>query len=159
MGRAGFEGWLNNDIAMETFRRAGLDFAQLKARAQQRGFRAVRMGTLRGSIALDTEIVEMRSNNVVGVLPGRTRPEETIIYSTHWDHFGHCPPVDGDDICNGALDNASGTAGLIELARRFASEGRPERTVMFLAVTFALNWVLVYLYGFSIISRVLDPLA
>ncbi|MGE0045504.1 MAG: M28 family metallopeptidase, partial [Hyphomonadaceae bacterium] len=103
-------------------------------------------GSLRGSISLDTEIVEMRSNNVVGVLPGRTRPEEAIVYTTHWDHFGRCPPVDGDDICNGALDNASGTAGLIELARRFASEGRPERTVMFLAVTAEEQGLLGSLY-------------
>ena len=145
MGRAGFEGWLNNDVAMETFRRAGLDFAQLKARAQQRGFRAVPMN-LTGSMTLHTTIEERTTYNVVGVLPGRTRPDETILYTAHWDHLGRCPAVNGDDICNGALDNASGTAALIELARRFAADGAPERSVAFIALTAEEQGLLGALY-------------
>jgi Zn-dependent M28 family amino/carboxypeptidase len=135
MSRAPFEGWITNDVALETFRRAGLDFNRLKARAQNRGFRPVRMGSLRGSLALTTRVEELNSANVLGVLPGRQRPDEVIIYTAHWDHLGRCPPVNGDDICNGALDNATGTAGLIELARRFAKDGAGERSVAFLAVT------------------------
>ncbi len=144
--RTAFEGWIQESVARETFARANLDFDQLRARAQQRGFRPVRMGRLRGSLALNTRIEEMRSVNVIGVLPGRTRPQETVLYSSHWDHLGRCPPVNGDDICNGALDNASGTAGLIELARHFASHGRPERSVAFLAVTAEEQGLLGSLY-------------
>ncbi len=143
--RAGFEGWMNNDVAMETFRRANLDFNQLKARAQQRGFRAVPMN-LRGSLELHTRVEERMTYNVVGVLPGRVRPNETIIYSAHWDHLGHCPAINGDDICNGALDNATGTAALIELARRFSASGAPERSVAFIALTAEEQGLLGALY-------------
>jgi Zn-dependent M28 family amino/carboxypeptidase len=75
------------------------------------------------------------SHNVVGVLPGRDRTQEAVLYGAHWDHLGHCTPVNGDDICNGALDNASGVAGLIELARRYHADGAPQRSVGFIAFT------------------------
>ena len=143
--RAGFEGWMNNDLAMETFRRAGLDFNQLKARAQQRGFRAVPMN-LSGSVRLETTVETRTTSNIVGVLPGRTRPDETILYSAHWDHLGRCPAIDGDDICNGALDNATGTSALIELARRYHAEGAPERSVAFIALTAEEQGLLGALY-------------
>jgi Zn-dependent M28 family amino/carboxypeptidase len=143
--RAGFEGWVNNDVALELFSRARLDFAELRQRAQRRGFRAVRMN-LNGSITLDTNIEERTTYNVVGVLPGTERPDETVIYSAHWDHLGHCPAVDGDDICNGALDNATGAAGLIELARQFAADGPHERTLAFIALTAEEQGLLGALY-------------
>ncbi len=143
--RAGFEGWMNNEVAMETFRRAGLDFNQLKARAQQRGFRAVPMN-LSGSVRLETTVETRTTSNIVGVLPGRTRPDETILYSAHWDHLGRCPAIDGDDICNGALDNATGTSALIELARRYHAEGAPERSVAFIALTAEEQGLLGALY-------------
>jgi Zn-dependent M28 family amino/carboxypeptidase len=133
--RAGFEGWIQESVARATFQRAGLDFDRLRAQAQTRGFRPVRMGTLRGSVSLTTTFAQTSSANVVGVLPGRIRPQEMVIYSAHWDHLGRCAPVDGDDICNGALDNATGTAALIELARRFSAEGAPERSVAFIGLT------------------------
>jgi Zn-dependent M28 family amino/carboxypeptidase len=143
--RAGFEGWIHNDVAIETFRRAGLDFNQLKARAQTRGFRAVPMN-LTGSLHLETSAEQRTTYNVIGVLPGRARPQETIIYSAHWDHLGRCPAIDGDDICNGALDNATGTAALIELARRFAADGAGERSVAFAAWTAEEQGLLGALY-------------
>ncbi len=145
MSRAGFEGWINNEVAMETFARAGLDFNALKARAQQRRFRAVPMN-LNGSLTLNTQVEQRTTYNVVGVLPGRARPNETIIYSAHWDHLGRCPAVNGDDICNGALDNATGTAALIELARRFSAQGAPERSVAFIALTAEEQGLLGALY-------------
>lgn len=143
--RAGFEGWIQNDVAQETFRRAGLDFSQLKARAQTRGFRAVPMN-LTGSMRLETRVETRTTSNVIGVLPGRERPNETIIYSAHWDHLGRCPAIDGDDICNGALDNATGTAALIEIARRYHEQGQPERTVAFIALTAEEQGLLGALY-------------
>jgi Zn-dependent M28 family amino/carboxypeptidase len=144
--RAGFEGWITNEVAMETFRRAGLDFNQLKAAAQTRGFRAVPMGNLTGSITLETRAETRITHNIVGVLPGRERPNETLIYSAHWDHLGRCPAIDGDDICNGALDNATGTAALIELARRYSAAGAPERSVAFIALTAEEQGLLGALY-------------
>jgi len=143
--RAGFEGWMNNDVAMETFRRANLDFNELKLRAQRQGFRAVRMN-LTGSLRLETSAVERTTYNVVGVLPGTERPDETIIYTAHWDHLGHCPPVNGDNICNGAFDNATGTGALVELARRFHAQGPTDRTVAFIALTAEEQGLLGALY-------------
>jgi Zn-dependent M28 family amino/carboxypeptidase len=76
------------------------------------------------------------SKNIVGVLPGKTRPNERVIYSAHWDHLGvGLPDAKGDKIYNGAVDNASGTAALIELGRAFAKGPRPARSIVFLAVT------------------------
>ena len=144
-GRAGFEGWMTNDVAMETFQRARLDFAELKARAQRSGFRAVRMN-LTGSIALDTRVEERTTYNVIGVLAGAERPEETLMYSAHWDHLGHCPAIEGDDICNGALDNATGVAALIELARRASADGAPQRSMAFIALTAEEQGLLGALY-------------
>ncbi|MCX7358571.1 MAG: M28 family metallopeptidase [Alphaproteobacteria bacterium] len=143
--RAGFEGWMTNEVAMETFRRANLDFNELKSRAQRRGFRAVRMN-LNGSMHLETRAEQRTSYNVIGVLPGTQRPDETIMYSAHWDHLGHCPAIDGDDICNGALDNATGVSALIELARRYHAAGRPQRTVAFIALTAEEQGLLGALY-------------
>jgi Zn-dependent M28 family amino/carboxypeptidase len=143
--RAGFEGWINNEAALETFQRAHLDFTELKARAQRSGFHAVRMN-LTGSLALDTNVEARTTYNVVGVLAGRSRRHETMIYSAHWDHLGHCPAVDGDDICNGALDNATGVSALIELARRAASQGPAARSMAFIALTAEEQGLLGALY-------------
>jgi Zn-dependent M28 family amino/carboxypeptidase len=135
MSRAAVEGWVTTDLGRELFRRAGLDFDALKRRAQTQGFAPVPMGTLRGAIALHTRLAQTHSYNVIGVLPGRAHPDQAIIYSAHWDHLGRCAPINGDDICNGAQDNATGVAGLIELARRFVENGPAQRSVAFLAVT------------------------
>jgi len=69
------------------------------------------------------------------VLPGSERPDEYIVYSAHWDHLGRCAPVKGDDICNGAVDNASGIAGLVALAEAFRKQGKPKRSILFIAET------------------------
>ena len=128
------EGWIQNMIARDLFTRAGLDFGVEKHRAQTRGFTAVSLRA-RASVTLDTRIETHMSHNVIGVLRGSERPQEAVIYGAHWDHLGRCTPVDGDDICNGALDNATGMAGLIELARRFAGREPLERSVAFIAFT------------------------
>jgi Zn-dependent M28 family amino/carboxypeptidase len=143
--RAAFEGWMTNEVALETFQRARLDFNELKQRAQRRGFRAVRMN-LTGSLALDTHVEQRTTYNVVGVLRGSARPNETMIYSAHWDHLGHCPAIDGDDICNGALDNATGVSALIELARRASAQGPAQRTLAFIALTAEEQGLLGALY-------------
>jgi Zn-dependent M28 family amino/carboxypeptidase len=128
-------GWLTLDAAGRLFANSGLDLAALRAQAGRPGFHAVPLRS-RASISLDNQIRRSESRNVVGILPGRTRPDEYVIYTAHWDHLGRCDADStGDDICNGAVDNASGTAGLIALAEAHARAGPAERSIVFLAVT------------------------
>jgi Zn-dependent M28 family amino/carboxypeptidase len=127
-------GWLTNDAARRLLAAAGQDLDALTRAAQQRGFRAVPLG-LRASLTLDNRIRRAASRNVIGVLRGRTRPDEYVIYTAHWDHLGLCREDGEDRICNGAVDNASGTAALVALAQAHARAGAPDRTIIFLAVT------------------------
>jgi Zn-dependent M28 family amino/carboxypeptidase len=128
-------GWLTNDAAKRLFANSGKDLATLTAAAKRKGFKAVPLG-MKASIAMDNQIKRQASRNVIGILPGKTRPDEYVIYTAHWDHLGRCDAApDGDDICNGAVDNASGTAGLIALSEAHARAGAPDRSIIFLAVT------------------------
>ena len=128
-------GWLTQDAAQRLFAASGQDLAALTRAAGQRGFRAVPLGT-RASIGLENQIRRSNSHNVVGILPGTTHPDQYVIYSAHWDHLGRCDAdATGDDICNGALDNASGVAGLVALAEAYTRAGAAGRSVIFLAVT------------------------
>lgn len=104
--------------------------------AGKRGFKAVPLKA-KVSFDLKSTIAEKSSRNVVGVLPGTTRPDEAIVYMAHWDHLGnHEGESEGDTIYNGAVDNATGVAGIIEIAEKFAkSEPAPQRSLVFLAVT------------------------
>ncbi|HVL79074.1 MAG TPA: M28 family metallopeptidase [Sphingomicrobium sp.] len=129
-----FESWIQRDTAIALFRAAGLDFEQAKEAAKRRDFQPVDLrATLDASIDAKTEVIT--SYNVVGMLRGTKRPEETVIYTAHHDHLGiGQPDARGDRIYNGAIDNATGTAHLIEQARAFARRPRTERSVVFLAV-------------------------
>nr|WP_241093538.1 M28 family metallopeptidase [Xanthomonas sp.] len=130
------EGWIQRDLAVELFQRAGLDFEALKKQAQSRDFKPVELKgqRLAADYAVKSEVIT--SHNVVARLPGSERPDESVIYTAHWDHIGVGEPdARGDRIFNGALDNASGTAALLELGRAFAKAPAPKRSVVFLAVT------------------------
>lgn len=130
------EGWIQRDLAVDLFKRAGQDFEALKKKAQRPDFKPVELKgeTLSAKYAVKTEVIT--SHNVAARLEGSKHPDETVVYSAHWDHIGvGKPDANGDTIFNGALDNASGTASLVELARGFAKGPRPERSVLFLAVT------------------------
>ena len=128
-------GWLTLDAATRLFADSGLDLASLRAQAGRPGFHAVPLRS-RATISLDNQIRRQESRNVVGILPGRSRPDEYVIYTAHWDHLGRCDAdASGDDICNGATDNASGTAGLIALAEAHAHAGPAKRSIVFVAVT------------------------
>ncbi len=127
-------GWVQKEVAREILAAAGQDLDALMAAAKQPGFTAVPLG-LTASLSFDNSFSQMLSNNVVGVLPGATRPDEYVLYTAHWDHLGRCIPVDGNDICNGAVDNATGTAALVALAEANAKAGAPDRSMVFLAVT------------------------
>ncbi|MCC4594087.1 M28 family metallopeptidase [Xanthomonas campestris pv. phormiicola] len=130
------EGWIQRDLAVDLCKRAGLDFEALKKQAQSRDFKPVELKgeRLHAAYAVKSEVIT--SHNVVARLPGSTHPDDSVIYTAHWDHLGvGAPDADGDRIFNGALDNASGTAALLELGRVFAKGPAPQRSVVFLAVT------------------------
>lgn len=128
------EAWVTEPVARELFQAAGLDFDELKDAAARPGFKAVPMGDLKASVTLDNTLASARSKNVIARLPGTDYPDEHIVYTAHWDHLG-TKEGEGDQIYNGASDNASGTAGLIALAHLHAQAPVPQRSILFLAVT------------------------
>ncbi|NIJ67018.1 Zn-dependent M28 family amino/carboxypeptidase [Sphingomonas leidyi] len=127
-------GWMQLDKAKALFAAAGKDFDALAAAATKQGFKAVPLG-VKASVSWDNSIRRQASKNVVGILPGAGKPDEVVLYSAHWDHLGRCDAVKGDDICNGAVDNASGIGGLVALAEAHAKAGPARRSIVFLAVT------------------------
>jgi Zn-dependent M28 family amino/carboxypeptidase len=129
------EAWIQKSLAQRLFAASGLDFDKMKAAARKKDFTPVPLkASLSIKGAADARVIT--SHNVVGWLPGAKHPDETVIYSAHWDHLGIGKPDEtGDTIYNGALDNASGIAQLIEQARVFAHEPRTDRSIVFLAVT------------------------
>lgn len=136
MGRATLEGWITTDTARKLFASAGLDYDRQRIDANRRGFRAIPMKGLTLSATLHSSLHFMKTRNVVGVVRGKTAPEEYFLYTAHWDHLGVKPGAPGPDkIHNGALDNASGVAGILEIAEKFAHEDRPARSVCFIAWT------------------------
>ncbi len=134
-GRAAVEGWLALDQAKALFALAGQDWAALRAQAATRGFKPLPLGVT-ATVTLENAVRKVPSANVVAALEGGARKDEWLLYTTHWDHFGIGPAVDGDTVYRGAVDNASGTAGLLEIARAMAQvKPRPSRSVLFLFVT------------------------
>jgi Zn-dependent M28 family amino/carboxypeptidase len=140
------EGWIQKDQAEALFRKAGLDLSDMYARAKTPGFRAVPMG-LTASASIEAQIGHVVSRNVAAILRGSEAPDEIFIYMAHWDHLGTDPKLEGDQIYNGALDNASGTAALLEIAEAYASLPQaPRRSVLFLALTAEEQGLLGSLY-------------
>ncbi len=132
---AAVEGWITTGAADKVFAAAGLDRAALSQAALSADFKAVPMN-MTISTNFTNEIKHVTSYNVAAVLPGSEVPDETFIYMAHWDHLGTDPTIEGDNIYNGALDNATGTGGLLELAKKYAAAPeKPRRSVMFLSVT------------------------
>ena len=129
------EGWLTLDSAESLFAGAGLNYQKLKATAAQPDFSAVPLGDITASVAIQNSVRTSESQNVIAMIPGTQRPAETIIYTAHWDHLGVNPELPGDNIYNGAADNATGTAALLAMAKMHADAGPAPRSVVFLAVT------------------------
>jgi Zn-dependent M28 family amino/carboxypeptidase len=132
----GVRGWITNDAATALLRQAGLDLADLRARATRRDFHPVATG-INLDMSFRNSVRNLRSDNVVGLIRGsdpRLR-DEYVVFSAHWDHFGIGPVVRGDSIYNGALDNASGTADLLAVARAAAAGTAPRRSLLFVFVT------------------------
>ena len=128
-------GWVQLEAGKRILAAAGQDFAALSTAAQKEGFKPVPLG-LKAGTSFNNAIRKFSSHNIIGILPGKTRADEYVMHTAHWDHLGRCTPApDGDDICNGAVDNATGTAALVALAEAHAKAGAAERSLVFLAVT------------------------
>ncbi len=133
--RCAVESWITLETTQTIFDAAEKNFHDLKKSAEKSGFKAVPLG-LKANLTLENTIRNAVSRNVIGLLPGSERADEYIIYTAHWDHFGKDPALEDDQIFNGALDNATGTAALIELAEAFQTLGSPpRRSILFMAVT------------------------
>ena len=137
--RVSVEGWIPLAYAKTLFSAAGFDFDALKAAAVRKDFHPVDFHA-KASFAVENRTRPLASRNVIAKIEGSdpSLRDQVIIYSAHWDHLGRNPHLKGDQIYNGALDNASGCAGILEIARRFSAlpaAERPKRTLLFLAVT------------------------
>lgn len=130
------ESWISYDFAKELFKSAGLDLDAEKKAARSKGFAAKELKnvTLSGDFAVKTETI--KSHNVIGILKGKKNPDEFIVYGAHWDHLGiGLPDAKGDKIYNGALDNGTGVASLIEMARNFSKAPKPDRSIVLIGFT------------------------
>jgi len=134
-GRTALEGWITHDRARQLMEMAGQDLAAMEAAAVKRGFRPVPLGvTAHGGVR--NQIRRMKSPNLAAVMPGKDRPDEYVIYMAHWDHLGMTDDPAEDRIVNGAVDNATGVAGILTIAQGFRSLlPGPARSILFLAVT------------------------
>lgn len=137
MSRVSAEAWISDVKARELFKAAGQDFDKLKKDALSRDFKPVPLNA-KANIKIQTTLREIDSKNVIAKLDGSDArlKDEYVVYTAHWDHMGRDPKLKGDQIFNGALDNASGTAALLEIAKAFTKlKTPPTRSVLFLAVT------------------------
>ncbi len=126
------QGWLQRDVAVDLFRKAGLDFEAEKLRARTAAFRPVALSGASFSADYPLKVDRLVSQNVLAKIPGTTHPDESIMFSAHWDAFGIGPAdASGDTVRHGAADDAIGVAGVIELARAFAKGPKPQRTLVF----------------------------
>ncbi len=139
-------GWLTRAAAQRLFAKAGLDFDKLAAAADHRGFKAVPLKAT-ASITLDSRIGHGSANNVLGLIRGSEHPDQVVVYSAHWDHLGKDASLKGDKIYNGAVDNGTGIAALLEIAKAFKQQKpAPKRSVLFAAVTLEESGLLGSLY-------------
>ena len=128
------QGWITGDVARDLLGDLGHDLDDLYAAANKPGFKAIPLDASL-SLSLKSTTSQKSSPNLVAMLPGTTRPDETIVYMGHWDHLGQ-HEGEGDTIYNGAVDNATGIAGILEIAEAFVHQNpKPERSIMLLAVT------------------------
>ena len=128
-------GWVQKSVAARMLEAAGQDLGELSQAARTADFNPVPLG-LTASTRFSNDIRKFQSHNVIGMLPGSERAQEYVMHTAHWDHLGRCTAApDGDDICNGAVDNATGTAALVALAEAHAKAGPAKRSLVFLAVT------------------------
>ena len=134
-GRVAIEGWITESTAQKLFAANGTTLAEAVKRANMRGFRAEPLRS-EASASVHNTVRRTSSHNLAAIIPGSKRPNEYLVYMAHWDHLGRLADCSGDCIMNGAVDNATGTSGLLTIAKAFMSaRAKPERTIVFLSVT------------------------
>ncbi|WP_440224347.1 M28 family metallopeptidase [Dokdonella sp. MW10] len=152
-------GWFTEAAATRLFASSGLDFAALKKSADVRGFKPTALDA-KLSVSFKSRVDTSSSENVVAMIPGSERPDEAIVYTAHWDHLGKDESLQGDQVYNGAIDNATGVAGIIEIAEAFAKqEPAPKRSVVFTAVTLEESGLLGAQYFVAHSPFALDKIA
>ncbi len=136
-GRAAVEGWIQETVARDLFTQAGMDFDAAAAAAKERGFTAQPMTGLSASATLKNALRRSNSANVAGLIRGAESPDEYVLYMAHWDHNGvGAADETGDTIWNGAVDNATGTAGILSIAESIMNSAeKPKRSILCVAVT------------------------
>lgn len=127
-------GWITEEACAKIFEHNNFDFATIKEEAKDNNFKALSLNT-HLNLTIKNTLLFANSNNVVGIIEGKERRDECIVFSAHWDHFGIGPAHNGDSIYNGAADNALALASMLETAKAFAQAPQPQRTVVFVAVT------------------------
>jgi len=135
LSRCKMEGWMTEDAAKKLFAAAGIT-GDIRAIARKRDFKAIPLN-LSATLSIQNKLKYSTSHNVIAILKGSTRPDETILYTAHWDHLGvGKPDAKGDSIYNGAVDNASGVAAVLSVAKAFSQlKDKPQRSIVFLTVT------------------------
>ncbi len=129
------EGWITRESAIKIFEASAVDMKNFVERSRTPGFKPIPL-ELNATLSVQSKIKRNVSRNILGKIEGKTNPDELVIYTAHWDHLGVGPTIEGDSIYNGARDNATGTAAILEIARAFMRENpNPDRSVVFLAVT------------------------
>jgi len=133
--RTALEGWLSLDSAKALFAETGQDFAASLKKAATKEFEPFAMSGASLNATINQSVKTTESRNVAGGVIGTERPDEYVLYMAHWDHLGKNDTLEGDKIYNGAVDNATGTAAIIEIGEAFVEQGAPERSAIFVAVT------------------------
>ena len=132
--RSALEGWIHLDVAEQLFARMGTNYAEMKAKALSKDFQPIPMEGMQLSATMINELRVSDSHNVVGYVEGSEMPNEYVLIMGHWDHMGMNPTLEGDQIFNGAVDNATGTAAVMHMAETF-SKRQPKRSVVFIGLT------------------------
>ena len=131
--RVAAQGWISSEATQKLLQLAGLDLDTLRVAARSRDFRPVELDGVTMNIDFGQKADRIQTRNVIARITGTERPDETVMFGAHWDAYGRGTPKDGDDIYNGAVDNATGVAGVLEIARLFAQGEKPKRSVVFIS--------------------------
>ena len=134
IGRSALEGWITLDVAEQLFASLGTSYDEMKQKALSKDFMPVEMQGMKLSANINNSLKYSESHNVVGYVEGTVAPDEYVLVMGHWDHLGINDQLEGDQIFNGALDNATGTAGVMHMAEAF-SKRSPKRSVVFIGLT------------------------
>lgn len=132
--RCSFEGWITTDAAEKLFAACGSSVEEMKQNALARDFKPFEL-PVKASAKINSTFERGASKNVCGLIKGKTRPDEVVVYTAHWDHLGVGTPINNDSIYNGATDNASAVSWMLEIARAMKNGPQPDRSVLFISVT------------------------